>query len=80
MLKLTKNITLNGYSDINGVQVAYMSATISTDGTSNANINKNIMNQDLYSKHRTEVRADMDSFEEEVYKIEDEMLGGVINE
>ncbi|WP_238886410.1 hypothetical protein [Clostridium sp. YIM B02551] len=76
MLKVNKNITLSGISEVNGVQVAYLNATISTDGTSNANVNKSIVNQELYSKNRAEVRADMDAFEEEVYKVEDEVLGG----
>ena len=48
MLKVNKNITLNGISEINGVQVAYMSATISTDGGSNGGVNKSITNKELY--------------------------------
>lgn len=71
MLKTTKNITLNGISEINGQQVAYMSASISTDG-SNASVNKSITNVELYTANKVEVRADMSAFELEVYKIEDE--------
>ena len=72
MLKISKNITVIGESLVNNVQVVYMQATIKTDGTNNASINKNITNQELYNKNRTEVRADMEAFEDEVYKIEDE--------
>ena len=36
MLKVDKNITLNGSSLVNGVQVAWMSATISSDGGAGA--------------------------------------------
>lgn len=75
MLQISKNINLNGASIIEGVQVAYMSATISTEGGNGININKTIMNQELYSANRTQVRADIDEFEDEVYKIEDELLG-----
>ena len=80
MLKVNKNITLNGVSEINGMQVAFMNATISSDGSSNANVNKSIANQELYNKNKTEVRADMEAFENEVYKVEDELVGGTENE
>ncbi len=80
MLKVNKNITLNGISEINGIQVAFMNATISTDGNSNANVNKAITNQELYGNNKEVVRADMEAFEEEVYKVEDELMGGTANE
>lgn len=73
MLKVNKNITLNGTSEIDGQVVVYMSANISTDGNSSANINKSIANQDLYTSNKVAVRADMKQFEEEVYKAEDEL-------
>lgn len=74
MLKINKNINLNGTSEINGVQVAYMPATISTDGGNNGNINKSITNKELYNENKVAVRADMSEFEDEVYKVEDELL------
>ena len=74
MLKVNKNITLNGISEINGVQVAYMSATISTDGGSNGGVNKSITNKELYNANKEQVRMDMTEFEEGVYKVEDELL------
>ncbi|MGL4571977.1 MAG: hypothetical protein ACRCVJ_13030 [Clostridium sp.] len=72
MLKVNKNITLNGTSEVNGVQVVYMSASISTDGN-NANINKNITNQEVYNANKSEVRKDMAEFEDAVYLVEDEL-------
>ena len=74
MLEVNKNITLTGISKIDGVQVAYMSATISSDGGAGANVNKTITNQELYNSNKVEVRADITSFEEQVYKLEDELL------
>ena len=74
MLKVDKNITLNGASLVNGVQVAWMSATISSDGGAGANVNKNITNQELYNTNKAAVRADIAKFEEQVYKVEDELL------
>ena len=74
MLEINKNINLNGVSKINGVQVAYMSATISNDGRSGANVNKTIINQELYNSNKAQVRKDILEFEQEVYKVEDELL------
>lgn len=74
MLEVNKNITLTGVSKIDGVQVAYMSATISSDGGSGANVNKTITNQELYNTNKVAVRADIAKFEEQVYKQEDELL------
>lgn len=76
MLKVNKNITLNATSEINGVQVVYMSAIVSTEG-SNANINKNISNQELYNSNKVEVRKDMAEFETAVYAVEDELVKDV---
>lgn len=74
MLKVNKNITLSGTSVIDGVQVMYMSASISTDGGNGANVNTTITNQEVYNANKVQVRADKAAFEEEVYKIEDELL------
>lgn len=76
MLNINKNITLSGTSVIDGVQVAYMSASISTDGGNGANVNKTIVNQELYNANKVAVRADIAGFEQEVYKVEDELLAG----
>ena len=74
MLEVHKNITSTGVSKIDGAQVAYMSASISTDGGAGANVNKTITNQELYNTNKVAVRADIAKFEEQVYKVEDELL------
>lgn len=74
MLKINKTININGTSEIDGQVVVYMNASISTDGNSNANINKSIANQELYTTNKVTVRADMKQFEDEVYKVEDELI------
>ena len=73
MLKINKTINLNATSEVDGQVVVYMNASLSTDGTTNANINKNITNQELYNANKVQVRADMAEFEAEVYKVEDEL-------
>lgn len=73
MLKVKKDITLTGTSEIEGQQVAYMSATIGKDGNKNASVSRTITNQELYNSNKTAVRKDMNDFELEVYKVEDEL-------
>ena len=73
MLETNKNITLIGVSKIDGVQVAYMSATISSDGGTGANVNKSITNQEVYNSNKVQVRKDISEFENKVYEVEDEL-------
>lgn len=73
MLEVNKNITLTGISKIDGVQVAYMSASISTDGVNGANVNETITNQEVYNANKAQVRADIAEFKNKVYEMEDEL-------
>lgn len=73
MLEVNKNITLTGISKIDGLQVAYMSATISSDGGAGANVNETITNQELYNANKAQVRADIAEFKNKVYEVEDEL-------
>ncbi|MEG2246300.1 MAG: hypothetical protein RSC84_02525 [Peptostreptococcaceae bacterium] len=73
MLKINKTINISGTSEIEGKVVVYMNASISTDGNTNANINKSIANQELYNSNKTTGRADMAEFEKEVHKVEDSL-------
>ncbi|MCB2351929.1 hypothetical protein LGL08_20595 [Clostridium estertheticum] len=80
MLKVNKNINISGTSTINDVQTIYMSASISTDGSNNANTNKTISNQALYNANKAECRADMDAFDIEIYEVEDQIAKEVSDE
>ena len=71
MLKINKNINVNGTSEIEGSVVVHMNATVGTEG-GNANINKAILNKELYDANKVEVRKDMSDFELAVYEVEDE--------
>lgn len=73
MLKTSKSITINGTSTIEGQIVVYMNASLSTDGSTNASINKNISNQELYSLNKDEVRKDMRDFEDLVFEEQDKL-------
>jgi len=72
MLKTTKNITLVGQSLIANAQVIYMNASISADGSTNANINTSITNQTVYEANKTECRKDISDFQTAVYAAQDE--------
>lgn len=72
MLKTTKQITLTGYSEIDGQGVVQLSASIPSD-TGVGNISQYIMNAELYDANKVEVRNDIREFTDMVYAIEDEM-------
>ncbi|CEN74849.1 Uncharacterised protein [[Clostridium] sordellii] len=73
MLNANKTITISGTSTIDGQIVVYMSASLSTDGTTQENINKVVQNQDLYNKNKEAIRKDMRNFEDAVYAEQDKL-------
>ena len=73
MLNANKTITISGTSTIDGQTVVYMSASLSTDGTTQENINKVVQNQDLYNKNKEAIRKDMRNFEDAVYAEQDKL-------
>lgn len=79
MLKITKNRTLNGTIEIEGVPVVQLSASITIDSSdftiyNNGGVNRTILNTDLYRKNISAIRQEIAEFEDEVYLMEDEML------
>lgn len=77
MLKVNRIINLNASSMINNQVVVYMSATLSTDGQTSENINKNICSQELYELNKEEIRQDMRDFEEMIYKEQDSLFENI---
>lgn len=73
MLNTNKTITISGTSSIDGQVVVYMSASLSTDGSTQENINKSVQNQELYSKNKVAIRKDMRDFEDLVYAEQDKL-------
>ena len=79
MLKITKNRTLNGTIEIEGVPVVQLSASITIDSSdftiyNNGGVNRTILNTDLYRKNISTIRQEIAEFEDEVYLMEDEIL------
>jgi hypothetical protein len=74
MLETRKSITLTGTSTIeysatgNKVNVVIMSANISENG-GNPNITKTITDRQAYLENKEAVKTDMDTFEEEAWKL-----------
>lgn len=73
MLKTNIAKTINGSSMVTSGETelvaASMHATISENGS--VNINKNIVNKELYDANKDEVRADWAAFDEFVHNQED---------
>ncbi|MEC5340375.1 hypothetical protein NGC82_13735 [Enterococcus casseliflavus] len=73
-LETKKSISITGESKINGKQVIYLSANVTTDNAGNSNISQQIMNQELYKQNRVECRKDIDEFQAKVWAVEDDLL------
>lgn len=73
-LKSSKSVTLTGTSEIEGQQVVFLTASVTTENAGSSNINQNIQNQDLYRANRVECRKDVEEFQSQVWAIEDQML------
>ena len=73
MLTTTKKINLSGTSNINGSQAVFLSAQLSTDGSSNGSVSINITNDELYKANKRECRNDISDFQNRVYDLQDEL-------
>ncbi|MCR1851140.1 hypothetical protein NSA42_17850 [Paeniclostridium sordellii] len=73
MLNTNKTITISGTSTIDGQTVVYMSASLSTDGTTQENLSKTVQNQEVYNKNKEDIRKDMRDFEDLVYAEQDKL-------
>lgn len=65
-LNTKKSISITGESKINGQQVIYLNANVTTDSAGNTNINQSITDQNLYRQNRVECRKDIDDFQAKV--------------
>lgn len=71
MVRINQTLNVNGesYLTVDGkeVQVAYMSASVNIDGV--MNINHQIHNKELFEKNKSEIRKDLDAFDDYVYSL-----------
>ena len=73
MLTTIKKINLSGTSNINGSQAVFLSAQLSTDGSSNGSVSISITNDELYKANKRECRNDISDFQNRVYDLQDEL-------
>ena len=73
MLKTNKNITITGQSFVGDKQAIFMSANISTDGSSNGSVSTTITDQTVYAANKVICRKDIADFQTLVYEAQDEV-------
>lgn len=72
-LETKQQITLTGYSKIEGQVAVNLNATIPSD-TGVGSINQYIQNAELYEANKLQIRQDIREFQDKVYEIEDSMV------
>lgn len=75
MLNIKESINLIGESKIKNETVVYMTATVTTDSSGTPTVVTNVLNEELYKTNRKECRADISSFTDNVYAIQDRIFG-----
>lgn len=76
-LTINQSVTVTGQSIIEGTQVIYFNASVSSENEGNTTINQSIQNQELYRANRVECRKDADAFQKKVREVEDDLLGEI---
>ena len=75
-MKLDTRISYNTQFDIDGQSIGAFSASIDVRDELNYSTNKAIYDQQAYRKNRAAVNKAFDEFEDEIYKIIDEIEAG----
>ena len=75
-LKITKQRTINAEFNIEeeGATILVKQTFISIDSNAVSTVQENLLNAELYAKHRQDMRADERVLRDLRYKIEDEVL------
>lgn len=74
-LKITKQRTINAEFNVEeGATVLVKQTYISIDENAVSAVQENLINAELYAKHRQEMRTDEHALRDLRYKVEDEIL------
>lgn len=74
-LKITKQRTINAEFNVEeGATILVKQTFISVDSNAVSTVQENLLNAELYAKHRQEMRTDERALRELRYKVEDEIL------
>lgn len=77
MLRIRKNVTLNGESIFEEKQAAGFSAVINSENPEDMTINQWQANKSLYKEKRVDVNADFAEFQNAAYTLQDEMIAAL---
>ena len=73
-LKITKQRTINAEFNVEGATILVKQTFISVDSNAVSTVQENLLNAELYAKHRQEMRTDERALRDLRYKVEDEIL------
>ena len=75
-LKITKQRTINAEFNVEeeGATILVKQTFISVDSNAVSSVQENLLNAELYAKHRQEMRTDERALRDLCYKVEDEIL------
>lgn len=76
MLEKQKEITLTGQAMVDGQVAVRLTAKVSTDPAQNY-VNQAVQDLALYNKNRTQVRKDMNEFQDYVFEHEDQVAAEI---
>lgn len=74
MLNMSKSITLNGTSTIDGAVAEGFQATINSENPEDMTLSSWQQDKALYKANRAQCRADEAEFEDAAYALQDELL------
>lgn len=68
MVTINQSINVNGVSEIDGVNIAFMSANVPIDGK--VSVNRQIQDKEAFEKNKEEIMKDFIAFDEYVYSLD----------
>jgi hypothetical protein len=77
-MKINRNTNLNAQIQVEGKNVIYLNATINEVGS--VTTGKTVQELELYRANKEEVDSQVADFMREVEKVEQEIIGGIVNE
>ncbi len=74
MLNMTKTVTINGSSHIEGMIAETFNATIDSNNPENMNLSSYIQNTKTYRENQTQCDKDAEEFRTKAFEIQDAMI------
>ena len=77
-MKINRNVNLSTQIQVEGKNVIFLNATINEVGS--VTTGKTVQELELYRANKEEVDSQVADFMREVEKVEQEIIGGIVNE